>query len=114
MRDVATQSLEKAHYLARRAAQVPGVSLANGEGAFFREFVLRLPGPATGFLRAAEKRRILAGVPLSRFDRARPADLLVAATEKRTREEMDRYVDALAEWARHPAQAPVEEAACRS
>ncbi|TMQ53189.1 MAG: aminomethyl-transferring glycine dehydrogenase subunit GcvPA [Candidatus Eisenbacteria bacterium] len=114
MRDVATQSLEKAHYLARRAAQVPGVSLANGDRAFFREFVLRLPGPATGFLRAAEKRRILAGVPLSRFDGARPRDLLVAATEKRTREEMDRYVDALAEWARHPAQAPVQEAACRS
>jgi glycine dehydrogenase subunit 1 len=114
MREVALQSLEKAHYLARRAAQVPGVSIGSGDAPFFREFVLRLPGPASGFLRAAEKRRILAGVPLERFDRARSSEILVAVTEKRTREEMDRYVETLAEWARRPAQAPVQEAACRS
>ena len=114
LRDVAEQSMEKTHYLARRLAQVPGVTLANGDAPFFREFVLRLPGRAADFLRAAEKRRILAGVPLERFDRSRSRDLLVAATEKRTREEMDRYVEALAEWARYPAQAPVEEAAWRS
>ena len=114
MRDVALQSMEKTHYLARRAAQVPGVSLANGDAPYFREFVLRLPGPASSFLRAAERRRILAGVPMERFDRSRSQDLLVAVTEKRTREEMDRYVETLAEWARRPAEKPVEEAACRS
>jgi glycine dehydrogenase subunit 1 len=112
--DTALQSMEKAHYLAKRAAQVPGVTLLNGDAPYFREFVLRLPNPASSFLRAAEKRRILAGVPLDRFDRARSHELLVAATEKRTREEMDRYVETLAEWVRRPAQAPVEEAACRS
>jgi glycine dehydrogenase subunit 1 len=114
MREVALQSMEKAHYLAKHAAQIPGVSLANGEAPYFREFVLRLPGPAADFLRAAEKRRILAGVPLERFARARSSELLVAATEKRTREELDRYVEVLADWARRPARAPVEEAACRS
>jgi glycine cleavage system P protein (glycine dehydrogenase) subunit 1 len=111
MREVAVQSMEKAHYLAKRAAQVSGVSLAHGEAAFVREFVLTLPGPAVHFARAAEKRKILAGVPLERFDRGRPNDLLVAVTEKRTKEEMDRYVEALAEWARRPAAKPVEEAA---
>ena len=111
MRDVAVQSMEKAHYLARRAAQVPGVSLANGDAPYVREFVLRLPGPAAAFVKAAEKRRLLAGVPLARFDAARPNDLLVAVTEKRTKEEMDRYVEALSEWARRPASKPVEEAA---
>ncbi len=114
MREVAVQCLEKAHYLARRAAEVPGVELMNGRAPFFREFVLRLPGPAADFLRAAETRKILAGVPLARFDRARSRDLLVAVTEKRTREEMDRYVEALAEWARKRSGAPVQEAACRS
>jgi glycine dehydrogenase subunit 1 len=111
MRDVAVQSMEKAHYLARRAAQVPGVSLAHGDAPFVREFVLRLPGRAVDFARAAEKRRLLAGVPLERFDAARPNDLLVAVTEKRSREEMDRYVEALTEWAGRPAAKPVEEAA---
>ncbi|HXF58243.1 MAG TPA: hypothetical protein VN539_00290, partial [Candidatus Saccharimonadales bacterium] len=111
MRDVATQSLEKAHYLAKRAIQVPGVSLCHGDAPYVREFVLRLPGPAIEFVRAAEKKRLLAGVPLGRFDATRPNDLLVAVTEKRTKEEMDRYVETLAEWARRPASKPVEEAA---
>ena len=114
MRDVAVQCLEKAHYLADRASHVPGVALGNGGRPFFREFVLSLPGPAESFLRAAQARMILAGVPLARFDRARTRDLLVAVTEKRTREEMDRFVESLAEWSRAQAGAKVAEAACRS
>ena len=114
LRDVATQSMEKAHYLARRAVQVPGVTLSNGEAPYFREFALRLPGPASGFLRAAEKRRILAGVPLERFDPARKNEILVAATEKRSKEELDRYVETLADWARLGAKAREQEAAWQS
>jgi glycine dehydrogenase subunit 1 len=113
MRDVAVQSLERAHYLAERLSAVPGVSLAHGDAPFFREFVLRLPGNAEAFVRAALERRILAGVPLSRFDRDRPNDLLVAVTEKRDREELDRYVDALAQWTRSRPRAATE-AACPS
>jgi glycine dehydrogenase subunit 1 len=114
MRQVATQCLEKAHYLARRLARVPGVSLAHGEAPFFREFVLRLPGDAGAFVEAAAAREILAGVPLSRFDRDRAGELLVAVTEKRTREEMDRYERCLAEWARARMGSPKEVAACPS
>ncbi len=114
MRDVAVQCLEKTHYLAGRLASVSGVRLANGDAPFFREFVARLPGPAESFIRVAQARKILAGVPLARFDRARPHDLLIAVTEMRTREEMDRYVEALIEWSRTQTGAPVEEAACRS
>jgi len=114
LREAALQSMEKAHYLASRAAQVPGVTLANGETPYFREFVLRLPGPAADFLKSAEKRRILAGVPLERFDRTRTKDLLVAATEKRTRDEMDRYIEALTDWARAGSRATVKEAAWQS
>ncbi|HEU4724975.1 MAG TPA: aminomethyl-transferring glycine dehydrogenase subunit GcvPA [Candidatus Eisenbacteria bacterium] len=111
MRDVATQCLERAHYLAERAARVPGVSLPHA-APFFREFVLRLPGPASSFVTHALGSSLLAGVPLSRFDRSRPNDLLVAVTEKRTREEMDRYAATLAAWVKSRAAAPAEEAAC--
>jgi len=114
MRDVAVQCLEKAHYLASRAAAVPGVSLNHGDTPFFREFVLRLPGPAADFVRSAQAKRILAGVPLSRFDHSRPNELLVATTEKRSKDEMDRYVEALTEWARSQAGARVEETAWRN
>ena len=111
MRDVALQCLERTHYLAARVARVPGVSIAHG-APFFREFVLHLPGPAASFVEHALGANLLAGVPLSRFDRGRPNDLLVAVTEKRTREEMDRYASTLAAWVESRAAAPAEEAAC--
>ena len=111
MRDVAVQCLERAHYLAERAARVPGVTVAHAH-PFFREFVLRLPGPATSFVEHALGANLLAGIPLARFDRKRPNDLLVAVTEKRSREEMDRYAAALAAWATSKRTAPAEEAAC--
>ncbi len=111
MRDVATQCLERAHYLAERALAVPGVALAH-EAPFFREFVLRLPGPASSFVRHALDAEILAGVPLARYDGGRPNDLLVAVTEKRSREEMDRYATTLAAWVRASSSSPAEEAAC--
>jgi glycine dehydrogenase subunit 1 len=114
LKDVATQCLERAHYLADRVREIPGVTFAHGDAPFFREFVLKLPAPAESFARAALDRRILAGIPLARFDRSRPNDLLVAVTEKRSREELDRYVEALASWAKAHAGSPKEEAACRS
>jgi len=114
MRDVAMQCLERAHYLASRLVEIPGVALANGDAPFFREFVVRLPGSAEAFARAALERRILAGIPLARFDRSRGKDLLVAVTEKRSREELDRYVETAAQWTRTAAAKPAEEAACRS
>jgi len=113
MRDVGLQCLERAHYLADRLAAIPGVTLAHGGAPFFREFVLRLPAPAERFVQSALGSRILAGVPLARYDAARPNDLLVAVTEKRGKEEMDRYAETLARWTRAGRPAP-EEAACPS
>jgi glycine dehydrogenase subunit 1 len=111
MREVATQCLERAHYLAERVQTVPGVTLAHA-APFFREFVIRLPGHASSFVRHAFEAHVLAGVPLARYDGGRPNDLLVAVTEKRSREEMDRYVTALGAWARAASTAPAAEAAC--
>ena len=114
IRDVAAQCLEKTHYLARRLANVGGVSLAHGDVPYFREFVLRLPGDAEDFVEAAAARGILAGIPLARFDRSRSSELLVAVTEKRTREEMERYERCLKEWAAPRARSPQEAVTCPS
>jgi len=111
MRDVAIQCLERTHYLAERAVRIPGVTLAHA-APFFREFVLRLPGSASSFVTHALGSNLLAGVPFSRFDRSRPNDLLVAVTEKRSREEMDRYITSLTAWVGSRKASPVEEAAC--
>jgi len=92
--EAADLSLQNAHYLAGRLCQAPGVSLAYS-GPFFCEFTLRLPASAEGVARALRAQGILAGLPLSRWEPGRPKDLLVCATEVKTRTQLDRYAKAL-------------------
>jgi glycine dehydrogenase subunit 1 len=92
----AHHSAQKAHYLAKRLAQLPGVSLAN-DAPFVREFAVLLPvDPDEAVLRMAEH-GILAGIPLSGDYPELPGGMLIAVTEQRTRGELDGYVDALRE-----------------
>lgn len=92
--EVSSQSLSKAHYLAERIAALPGYSLRYG-APFFREFVIDTPVPAATIIEQLVERKIFAGCDLSRFD---DEGLLLAVTEKRTREELDRFVAELASF----------------
>jgi glycine dehydrogenase subunit 1 len=87
-------SMAKAHYAAERLAGVPGVSL-RFPAPFFKEFTLRLPKPPERVVARLAKDKLLAGLPLKTFDRRLADCLLVAVTEKRTREEIDAFADAL-------------------
>jgi len=95
LRKVGELSLAKAHYAAEALTRVPGVSLRFG-APFFKEFVLQLPIAPERVVRRLLREKILAGVPLKPYDRSLGDCLLVAVTEKRTREEIDAYADALA------------------
>ena len=88
-------SAQKAHYAAERLAAVPGVSLWFA-APFFKEFTLRLPKSPERVVARLARQKILAGVPLKPFDRALTDCLLVAVTEKRTKEEIDAFAQALA------------------
>jgi len=88
--EVARQSMAKSHYLARGIAGVRGFATETST-PFFKEFVVRTPVPAAQVVEAGVKHGILAGVALERFDPKWKHRLLVAATEKRTRAEMDAY-----------------------
>ena len=88
-------SAQKAHYAAERLAAVPGVSLRFA-APFFKEFTLRLPKSPERVVARLARQKILAGVPLKPFDRALTDCLLVAVTEKRTKEEIDAFAQALA------------------
>src|SRR6184192_248592 len=87
-------STAKAHYAARRLTALSGVSL-RFQAPFFKEFTLKLPKPPDRVVARLAKERILAGVPLKAFDRALADCLLVAVTEKRTKEEIDAFAEAL-------------------
>ena len=65
-------------------------------GPTFNEFVVEAPEDAAPLLARLAARRILGGVPLSRFDAADRRRFLVAVTEMNARAEMDRLVAALA------------------
>jgi glycine dehydrogenase subunit 1 len=65
-------------------------------GPFFKEFVVDLPVDAEAFVEGALRHNVLAGVPLGRFYPDLKNSLLVAFTEKRTREEIDALVDLIA------------------
>jgi glycine dehydrogenase subunit 1 len=93
--EVGELSTAKAHYAAERLTRIPGVSL-RFTAPFFKEFTLKLPVSPDRVVGKLLKQRILGGIPLKRFDRALGDCLLVAVTEKRSREEIDRLADALA------------------
>jgi glycine dehydrogenase subunit 1 len=92
--EVGRRCAAKAAYAADRLSDVPGVSLLHPEAPFFKEFALRLPRPAAEIVDALVERGYLGGVPLPS---AGEDVLLVAVTERRTREEIDGLASAMKE-----------------
>jgi len=92
VKTVAEYSLQKAHYLADQLCELPGVKLMF-DRPFFKEFVISCPVSPQKILEALRKQNIFGGIELSRFDYGIDNGLLIAVTEKRTKEEMDVYVD---------------------
>ena len=91
------QSVQKAHYLAERLSRIAGVRLARGRP--LRPRVRRRPSPPSPrrWWRRWRERGYLAGIPCSADYPELPRGLLVAVTEKRTRQELDGYAAALEE-----------------
>jgi glycine dehydrogenase subunit 1 len=92
--DVARLCLQKSHYLAEQLAGLSGFRLRY-PGPFFKEFVVEGPTSPASLIRRLRREGILAGVDLGRLSPTWRGGLLVAVTEKRTRQEMDRFVEAL-------------------
>jgi glycine dehydrogenase subunit 1 len=82
----------KAAYAAERLTRLSGVELLHPEAPFFKEFALRLPRPAADVVSSMVERGFLAGVP---FPPAGDDVLLVAVTERRTREQIDGFASEL-------------------
>ncbi|MGH7727135.1 MAG: aminomethyl-transferring glycine dehydrogenase subunit GcvPA [Candidatus Eiseniibacteriota bacterium] len=95
--DVATLCFQKTHYASQRAREVAGVNPAFS-GPFVREVALRLPAGTTAAeaVRRGRDSGFLLGVDGAVLGDATKDVLLVAATEKRTKTEIDGWADALA------------------
>ena len=90
MREVAELCVQKSHHAARLAAAVPGYRLAHS-APFVREFVLDCPVPARRVIEAGVGLGIRPGINLGRFRPEWKDRLLVAVTELRSAEEIDRW-----------------------
>jgi len=96
IRHVAELCLQKAHYLAGRISGLAGWKLAWPEQPFFKEFVVESPGPVSEIIDSLLDKGILAGIDLGKIEKRHQGRMLVAVTERRTRQQMDRFVEALA------------------
>lgn len=96
IKEVGRLSLLKAAFAREQLAAVPGVELPFA-GPFFKEFVLALPKPAAGVISLMAAKGYLAGIDLGRFYPQYANYLLVAVTEKRSKEEILGYAAALKE-----------------
>jgi glycine dehydrogenase subunit 1 len=89
MREVAIQSLSKSHYLYNGLLET-GAFEEVFSTPFFKEFTLKYKGDVKKLLAKLLECNIVGGLDLS--DYGREGEILVAVTEKRTKEEMDRYI----------------------
>jgi len=97
IREVARQSLLKAHYLAGEVAKLKGFTITC-DGPFFKEFTVMTPVPPKRIVSEGLKHGLLAGIDLGRFGEKWTDQMLIAVTEKRTRVEMDRLVEFLRQF----------------
>jgi glycine dehydrogenase subunit 1 len=93
-RELGELLVRRTAYARDRLAAVPGVELLH-EAPVAREFALRLDAPVDRMLERCAERGIAAGYPLAREYPEYEDGLLVAITERRSREQIDDLADAL-------------------
>jgi glycine dehydrogenase subunit 1 len=94
LREVAEQSIQKAHYLASRISQLPGYTVQS-TAPWLYEFPIHCPKPAARVNEALLAAGIIGGYDLGLEDPALAHSLLLCCTEVTPRSDIDRLVDVL-------------------
>jgi len=94
IKQVAEQTYAKSHYLAQEISKVNGFSLEY-KHPFFKEFVVRTKLETDYIISQLMKENIFAGINLARFDARWKNLMLICATEKRIKQEIDKYIHLL-------------------
>jgi len=92
IREVGYQSTQKAHYFADKIDKIKGFEVVNKDN-FFHEFWVKTPLEVSEIKKIMNKNGILAGIDLARFNEEK--GLLICVTEKRKKEEIDKYLKEL-------------------
>ena len=102
LREVAIRCAQGAHYLHEELMKIDGVTAASSQ-PFFREFAVRLTRDASVVLSSMADDGVLGGLAVAALtsgddlsiDNDIARVLLVTVTERRTKDEIDRYVEVL-------------------
>ncbi len=94
LKELALMNLSKAEYAKKIASQIDRCHLVFSSPTF-NEFALKIPGEPERVLEKLKGKKILGGIPLGRFYPEMNHYLLVTVTEMNTREEIDRWAEAL-------------------
>ena len=96
LKAMAQLNLDKAEYAKQVLSKIKGLEVKRSAPTF-NEFTIHLHKDASQVVEAMMKKGFAAGFPLGRYYPGMERYLLVAVTEKRTKEEIDRYAKALQE-----------------
>ena len=91
IKEVANLCLQKSHYLADEIVKINGFKLKFSK-PFFKEFVIETPIKPSLIIERLDSENIFAGIDISSVC---DNSLLIAVTEKRTKAEMDKFINAL-------------------
>ncbi|MDP8298328.1 MAG: aminomethyl-transferring glycine dehydrogenase subunit GcvPA [Candidatus Tantalella remota] len=93
---VARLCMEKTEYAKKKLSKVKGVEVKTSSPTF-NEFVIRLPKDPNEIIGKLIDKGFAAGFPLGRYYPDMEDYMLIAVTEKRTKEDIDRFAEALEE-----------------
>ena len=94
LRELAQLCLDKTEYAKNKLAEVRGVEVMR-EWPTFNEFTVRLPKDPSDVIGKLVDRGVAAGFPLGRYYKDMSDMMLVAVTEKRTKQEIAMYAEML-------------------
>ena len=95
LRQTAQLCADKAGYAYQRLTSIPAVKPRFKDRWFFNEFVLDLPTDAADVIGSLIEKGLAAGFPLSRYYDNMENSMLIAVTEKRTKQEIGMLAEAL-------------------
>lgn len=94
---LAEQNLAKSEYAKSKLTSIKNIKLRYPNSLNFNEFVIDLPIVANELIKKCLNHNLMPGLPLSRFDVADKNGLLIAVTERKSRDDIDRLCDLIRE-----------------